>query len=57
MTPCLGDLTLDGEVNQADLAALLEFWGGPSVGDLNNDAETNALDLAMLVAAWGPCGG
>ena len=55
MTPCVGDLTLDGEVGPADLAALLEFWGGPSIGDLNNDAVTDGLDLAVMLSNWGPC--
>jgi hypothetical protein len=42
-------------VNGGDLAALLDFWGGPSVADLNNDARTDAADLAILLDRFGVC--
>lgn len=57
MAPCLGDVDLDGVVNGGDLAALLDFWGGPSVADLNNDARTDAADLAILLDRFGNCAG
>ena len=52
---CVGDVTMDSQVNGGDLAAMLAFWGVPSVADLNNDGITNGPDLAMLLASWGVC--
>ncbi|MBL9121399.1 MAG: dockerin type I repeat-containing protein [Phycisphaerae bacterium] len=47
------DITGDGIVNGADLAALLGFWGSSNAaGDLNGDGTVDARDLAMLLAAW-----
>jgi len=51
---CIGDLTGDGSVNAADLAALLSAWGS-AAGDLDGDGTTGATDLAALLSAWGPC--
>lgn len=51
---CLGDLTLDGVVDGADLAFVLAGWGGAS-GDLNGDGITDGADLALVLAAWGAC--
>lgn len=54
---CDADLNDDGEVNAADLAALLGTWG-PCPGcpeDLTGDDEVNAADLAVLLGGWGPC--
>jgi len=50
-----GDLNLDGTVNAADLAILLNFWSfvDPPVGDLNGDGVVDAQDLAMMLNAWG----
>ena len=56
---CLADLFVDGEVNSADLGALLPFWGpvNPALpeADLNRDGVVNGADLAYLLNAWGPC--
>lgn len=60
---CAEDLTGDGDVNAADLAALLGAWGPvndcpPSVvgdADLNDDCIIDAADLAIMLGAWGPC--
>lgn len=55
--PCVGDFSLDNQVNGVDLGKLLSFWGGPSDGytDLNNDGVVNGADLGMLLGQWGPC--
>ena len=47
-----GDLNLDGSVGSADLAILLNNWGGDSIGDLNADGNVNAIDLGILLAGW-----
>ncbi len=52
--PCPADLNLDGQVDAADLAAVLGAWGTPA-GDLNDDGLTDAADLAAVLGAWGPC--
>ncbi len=57
---CVGDLTLDGFVNGADLGILLASWGactGSCASDLNRDGVVNGADLGVLLAAWGACGG
>ena len=51
---CPADLNLDGQVNAADLATLLDAWGTAGA-DLNGDGSTNAADLATLLDAWGTC--
>ncbi len=56
---CVGDLTLDGIVNGADLGILLASWGqctGNCGSDLNLDGMVNGADLGVLLAAWGACG-
>ncbi len=52
---CLGDLTLDGVVDAADLAVLLGAWGSGPEGDLDGDGQVGGSDLATLLGAWGPC--
>ena len=55
---CIGDLFPDGQVNGADLGALLSQWGPASattVSDLNRDGSVNGADLGYLLSAWGPC--
>ncbi len=55
---CVGDLTLDGVVNGADLGILLGGWfecQGGCVSDLNSDGIVNGADLGILLSAWGPC--
>lgn len=53
---CLGDTTLDGVVNGADLAGLLGAWGthDPSF-DLTFDGVVDAADLSIMLGAWGTC--
>lgn len=48
------DLTGDGLVNGADLAALLAQWGTDGSADLTGDSVVNGADLAMLLANWSP---
>jgi hypothetical protein len=47
-----GDFDGNGVVDGADLATLLNGWGG-AAGDLNGDATTNGADLAILLNNWG----
>ncbi len=47
-----GDLNLDGIVGSADLAIMLNNWGGDSIGDMNADGNVNAIDLGILLAGW-----
>ena len=56
--PCAGDLDLDGNVGQIDLAILLGAWGtdgSPAGADLTEDGVVSAPDLAILLGAWGHC--
>lgn len=57
--PCPSDLTGDGSVDAADIAALLVAWGatGTAAGtrDVNGDGIVDAGDLASLLVAWGGC--
>ena len=56
---CVGDLTLEGLVNGADLGILLASWGvctGACASDLNHDGVVNGADLGVLLNAWGTCG-
>ncbi len=53
---CVGDISMNGQVNAADLAIMLSYWGGVSVADLNNDGTTSGPDLGMLLTNWGACG-
>jgi hypothetical protein len=53
-TPCVGDLTGDGQVDGADLGTLLGGWGTPGT-DLTGDGNTDGADLGTLLGAWGPC--
>ena len=55
VSPCPADLNGDGQVDAADLAALLGAWG-TAAGDANGDGQTDAADLAALLGAWGSCG-
>lgn len=54
----LGDITLDGVINAADLGALLGAWGDCRTpnncpADLNNDGTVDAADLGILLGNWG----
>jgi hypothetical protein len=55
---CIADLFVDGQVNGADLGALLSQWGSavPStVSDLDRNGVVDGADLGYLLATWGPC--
>ena len=54
-TDCPADIDGDGRVDGADLASILEWWGGAGAGDLNGDGTVDAADLGLLFVAWGPC--
>ncbi len=54
----IGDTDGDGDVDAADLAALLGGWGpcppfSECPGDLNGDGTVDASDLAILLGNWG----
>jgi hypothetical protein len=51
---CPADVTGDGFVDGADLAALLGAWG-TSTNDLNGDGIVDGADLAALLTGWGAC--
>ena len=51
---CTADMTLDGDVNGADVAVLLSRWGtSSSLADLNSDGVVNGADLTVLLSKWG----
>ena len=52
---CPGDVTGDGVVSGADLAALLSNWGRGGMSDFDRSGTTDGADLATLLDAWGPC--
>lgn len=47
------DLNGDGVVDGADLAMLLNNWGGTGVGDVDGSGIVDAADIAALLNAWG----
>ncbi len=47
------DLNGDGLVGAADLAIMLDAWGGTGPADLNGDGVVGAADLSILLDAWG----
>jgi hypothetical protein len=54
--PC-GDIDGDGQVDVADLVAILAAWG-PCVGcpeDLDGDGVVDVADLLVVLGTWGPC--
>lgn len=61
-TRCLGcdpcpagnpsDLNGDGQVNGADMGAMLANFGGSGEGDINDDGVVDGADLGLLFAAW-----
>ncbi|MCA9244134.1 MAG: hypothetical protein KDA32_09280 [Phycisphaerales bacterium] len=56
LTACPADLTDDGTVDLADLAALLANFGlpaGPAEGDTTGDGLVDLADLAELLSAFG----
>ncbi len=57
--PCPADITGDGQVDAADLGALIAVWntdgGTIPEADINGDGTVNASDLGPLLGAWGVC--
>lgn len=52
--PCApADLDCNGTVDSADLATLLNNWGGPGAGDIDGSGTVDSNDLAALLNAWG----
>ncbi len=51
----IGDIDGDGDVDGADLGALLATWGPCSscLADLNHDGTVNGADLGALLTNWG----
>ncbi len=53
---CPGDVTGDGVVDAADLAALIVAWGSNDpTFDLNGDGAVDGADLGVLLTAWSEC--
>ena len=55
----IGDTDGDGDVDTADLLALLAAWGGYGeeciLADLDLSGDVDTADLLLLLANWGPC--
>ena len=52
------DLFRDGQINGADLGALLTQWGpanANTVSDINHDGMVGGADLGLLLTFWGAC--
>ncbi len=47
------DLNGDGIVDAADVAILLNNWGGSGIGDIDGNGVVDAADVAALLNAWG----
>lgn len=56
-TPCVGDLTGNGEVGVADMLQLLAAWGACAEcdEDLNGSGTVDVADLLILLSNWGSC--
>ncbi|MCA9285853.1 MAG: hypothetical protein KDA22_11590 [Phycisphaerales bacterium] len=52
---CAADLNGDGQVDGADLGALLGAWGADGAADFDGSGTVDGADLGVLLAAWGPC--
>jgi Concanavalin A-like lectin/glucanases superfamily len=52
-TVCPGDLTGDGERDQADLGELLASYNVDDGGDIDGDGDTDQADLGILLANYG----
>lgn len=52
----MGDINLDGAVDEFDLAALADHFGDKArrwaFGDLNGDASTDNADVVILASNW-----
>ena len=56
---CPGDITGNGQINDADLGLVLAAWASDGTdepgSDVNQDGIVNGADLAFVLGAWGPC--
>lgn len=56
---CLADVTVDRQVNVADLLSVINHWGACDIpnclDDINGDQQVNVTDLLQLINAWGAC--
>jgi len=53
VTPCLADLTGDGEVDFLDVSAFLSAYDdSDSLADLNNDGEYDFLDISVFLDSY-----
>ena len=58
---CLGDVSIDGVVDGADLGAVLFYWGPVTSNptsqacDIDHDGVVRGSDLGLLLSNWGPC--
>lgn len=55
---CPADTDQSGEVDSADLGAVLSAWGPCGAGcaaDLDRDGFVDSVDLGILLSAWGAC--
>ena len=53
-TALAGDIDANGQVDTADLLALLSQWNAMnSPADINSDGTVNAADLVLLLGNWG----
>lgn len=52
---CPADVDGSGEIDAADLSALLANWGLAGTGDVDGSGSVDAADLSALLASWGPC--
>ena len=46
------DINGDGIVNAADLAIVLNNWGGSGLGDVDHNGIVDGADLAVVLSAW-----
>ncbi len=54
--PCVEDLDGSGNVDIADLLAILTAWGNAGGSeDLDGSGTVDIGDLVLLLTAWGPC--
>lgn len=51
----MGDLNLNGMIDQQDVSILLGWWGiaNPAFGDLDHDGAVSAADLGILLSRFG----
>ena len=54
---CLADIDVNGKVDGADLASLLQSWGTCSgcAADLDGNHAVDGADLTQLLQGWGNC--